>query len=61
MDLKTNYLGLDLKNPIVPSASPFSKDISNIKKFLWSINKIDIYTQNLTNEKILNFEKVIPL
>jgi dihydroorotate dehydrogenase (fumarate) len=32
MDLTTNYLGLKLKNPIVPSASPLSKDIGNIKK-----------------------------
>ena len=31
MDLSTNYLGLQLKNPIVPSASPLSEDISNIK------------------------------
>ncbi len=31
MDLSTNYLGLPLKNPIVPSASPLSEDISNIK------------------------------
>ena len=34
----------------------FNKNISDIKKFLWNINKIDIYTQNLTNEKILNFD-----
>jgi dihydroorotate dehydrogenase (fumarate) len=32
MDLKTNYLGLELKNPIVPSASPLANDIDNIKK-----------------------------
>jgi dihydroorotate dehydrogenase (fumarate) len=32
MDLTTKYLGLNLKNPIVPSASPFSKDISKIKE-----------------------------
>ncbi len=31
MDLSTNYLGLQLKNPIVPSAGPLSEDISNIK------------------------------
>lgn len=31
MDLKTTYLGLDLKNPIVHSASPLSQDIDNIK------------------------------
>lgn len=31
MNLLTNYLGLDLKNPIVPSAGPLSQSISNIK------------------------------
>ncbi|MCF7804637.1 MAG: dihydroorotate dehydrogenase-like protein [Candidatus Marinimicrobia bacterium] len=31
MDLTTSYLGLDLKNPIVPSASPLSEKIDNIK------------------------------
>ncbi len=31
MDLSTNYLGLQLKNPIVPSAGPLSQDIGNIK------------------------------
>jgi dihydroorotate dehydrogenase (fumarate) len=31
-DLSTSYLGLKLKNTIVPSASPLSKDIDNIKK-----------------------------
>lgn len=32
IDLSTSYLGLKLKNTIVPSASPLSKDIDNIKK-----------------------------
>jgi len=31
MNLETTYMGLKLKNPIVPSASPLSKEISNIK------------------------------
>ncbi len=31
MDLRTNYLGLELINPIVPSAGPLSEDIGNIK------------------------------
>ena len=31
-DLKTNYLGLTLKNPLVPSASPLSKDIDTAKQ-----------------------------
>lgn len=32
MDLSTKYLGLELKNPIVPSASPFSRHIEKIKE-----------------------------
>ncbi len=32
IDLSTSYLGLKLKNTIVPSASPLSKNIDNIKK-----------------------------
>ncbi len=31
MDLSTSYLGLKLKNPIVPSASPMSRTIAGIK------------------------------
>ena len=32
MDLSTKYLGLSLKNPIVPSASPLSENIDTIRK-----------------------------
>lgn len=32
MDLSTTYMGLKLKNPLVPSASPLSREIGNIKK-----------------------------
>lgn len=32
MDLTTKYLGFDLKNPIVPSASPLSKSVDQAKK-----------------------------
>lgn len=31
IDLSTHYLGMTLKNPIVPSASPLSRDIGNVK------------------------------
>lgn len=46
MDLSTSYLGLNLKNPIVPSSSPLSKELDNIKRMedsgasaviLWSL------------------------
>ena len=32
MDISTNYLGLKLKSPIVPSAGPLSEDIGNIRQ-----------------------------
>lgn len=32
MDTTTKYLGMNLKNPIIPSASPLSRDIGNIKE-----------------------------
>ncbi len=32
MDLKTKYLGLELKNPVVVSPSPLSEPIDNIKR-----------------------------
>ena len=32
MDLSTTYMGLKLKNPLVPSASPLSRTIEGIKK-----------------------------
>jgi len=31
MDLTTKYLGLELKNPIVPSAGPLSKSLDTVK------------------------------
>jgi dihydroorotate dehydrogenase (fumarate) len=32
MDLSTSYLGLRLKSPLVPSASPLSEDLDNIRR-----------------------------
>lgn len=32
MDLSTRYLGMDLRTPLVPSASPLSEEIGNIKR-----------------------------
>jgi dihydroorotate dehydrogenase (fumarate) len=32
MDLTTTYMGLPLKNPIVPSASPLSRKVDNIRQ-----------------------------
>ncbi len=32
MDLKTKYLGIELKNPVVPSASPLSRSLDSMKR-----------------------------
>jgi dihydroorotate dehydrogenase (fumarate) len=32
MDLTTKYMGLKLKNPLVPSASPLGRDVSTVKR-----------------------------
>ncbi|TVQ70794.1 MAG: dihydroorotate dehydrogenase-like protein [Balneolaceae bacterium] len=32
MNLETNYLGLKLKSPLVPSASPLSNDLAKVKR-----------------------------
>jgi dihydroorotate dehydrogenase (fumarate) len=32
MDLKTNYLGLELRSPLIPSASPLSEQMGNLRK-----------------------------
>ncbi len=34
----------------------FNENILNIKKLSWTINKIEIFSDNLNNQKILNFE-----
>ena len=34
----------------------FNKNILNIKDLLWNISKIEIYSENLNNEKILDFK-----
>ena len=34
----------------------FNENVLNIKKFIWKINKIEIYGEDLKNEKLLNFE-----
>ena len=34
----------------------FNKNIINIKNLLWKLHKIEIYTDKLKNEKLINFE-----
>lgn len=64
MDLTTNYLGLELKNPIVPSASPLSGEISSIKAMedagasaivLYSLFEEQILREDTALEHYLNY------
>ena len=48
---KSRTIGISKKN-----INYFNKNILNIKRFLWDINKIEIFNENLNNEKILNFK-----
>ena len=48
---KTQTLGISRSN-----VNFFNKNILNIQNLLWDINKIEIYSENLNNEQILNFE-----
>tara|TARA_Y100000741_G_scaffold300350_1_gene241645 strand:+ start:909 stop:1973 length:1065 start_codon:yes stop_codon:yes gene_type:complete len=48
---KSRTLGISAAN-----TEYFNEYILNIKNLLWEINKIEIYSDKLKNEKILNFE-----
>ena len=56
MDLRTSYLGLELKNPIVPSASPLSKDTDTARK-LEDAGASAIVMYSLFEEEILEEER----
>ncbi len=54
MDLSTAYLGLDLKNPIVPSASPLSETVDNIRRMedagAAAVVMHSLFEEQITNE-----------
>ena len=54
MDLSTTYLGMKLKNPIVPSASPLSRTVSSIRQ-LEDAGASAVVLYSLFEEE-LNFE-----
>ncbi len=56
MDLTTTYLGIKLKNPIMPSASPLSKDLDRVKRLedagasaivMWSLFEEELESEQL--------------
>ena len=48
---KTRTIGISREN-----INFFNQEILNIENHLWNINKIEIFSQNLDNEKILEFK-----
>jgi dihydroorotate dehydrogenase (fumarate) len=65
-DLTTQYMGLSLKNPVVPSASPLSRELDNIKRMadagaaaitLYSLFEEQIDREALLTDYILEDQK----
>ncbi|GAB4297376.1 MAG: dihydroorotate dehydrogenase-like protein [Ignavibacteriaceae bacterium] len=56
MDLSTEYLGMKLKSPIVPSAGPLSEDIGNIKQMedagAGAVVLYSLFEEQIENESI---------
>ena len=49
---KTRTIGISKSN-----IDFLNKNIININKFLWKLKKIEIYSDNLEKEKLIDFEK----
>ncbi len=56
MDLSTTYMGMKLKNPVVPSASPLSKDLGNIRRMedagASAIVMYSLFEEQITHESM---------
>jgi len=58
MDLTTEYLGLKLKNPLLPSSSPLSRELDNAKR-LEDAEASGLVIYSLFEEEILKEEEEI--
>ncbi len=67
MDLTTKYLGLDLKNPLVPSASPLSKSVEMAKELedsgasaiiMWSLFEEAITSESESMVRFLHHQDI---
>jgi dihydroorotate dehydrogenase (fumarate) len=56
MDLTTNYLGLKLRTPLVPSASPLSQNLDNLKRMedtgAAAIVLYSLFEEQITHERL---------
>ena len=53
IDLTTTYLGLKLKNPLVPSSSPLMQSVDNIKR-MEDAGAAAVVMHSLFEEQIVN-------
>ena len=55
MDLTTTYMGMKLRSPLVPSASPVSENIDNIKRMedagAGAVVMHSLFEEQLTQER----------
>ena len=55
-DLKTRYMGLEMKNPLVASASTLSKKLTNIKKMgdagIACVVLYSLFEEEITHESL---------
>lgn len=51
MDLTTRYLGMDLNNPIVPSSSPLTRDLGNLR-YMEDLGAAGVVLYSLFEEEI---------
>jgi dihydroorotate dehydrogenase (fumarate) len=58
MDLSSEYLGLKLKSPLMPGASPFSENLDKVKQ-LEDAGASAIVLHSLFEEQILNEERAM--
>ena len=56
VDLKTNYLGLELQNPLVAAASPLSESIENVQKMeqagVSAVVMYSLFEEQITQESL---------
>ena len=65
MDISTNYLGLKLKSPIVPSAGPLSSELSNLKQMedagAGAVVLYSLFEEQIEHEELeLNYHTSVP-
>lgn len=57
MDITTNYLGLHLRNPVIPSSSPLMEDVENIRRMedagAAAVVLHSLFEEQVTNEALM--------